>query len=106
MQRCHFCGFEFPDNTRFCGNCGRAPTPLTSLNPASPPIASPPEAYINTIANTSLPLGNQPDEEERRRRSILPVPLPFGTNGPPASGQVPTVQGAPSFGGVPYVQGT
>jgi hypothetical protein len=106
MQRCHFCGFEFPDNTRFCGNCGRAPAPLTSFNPASPPIASPPEAYINTIANTSLPLGNWPDEEERRRRSILPVPLPFGTNGPPAGGQIPMVQGTPSFGGVPYVQGT
>jgi hypothetical protein len=25
MQRCAFCGSEFPDNARFCGQCGRAP---------------------------------------------------------------------------------
>jgi len=106
MQRCHFCGFEFPDNTRFCGNCGRASTSLKAPAAAFPPIASPPEAYLNTIANTSLPQENQPDEEERRRSAILPVPLPFGTESPLAGGQVPMVQGTPSFGGVPYVQGT
>lgn len=105
MQRCHFCGFEFPDNTRFCGNCGRASTLLTAPGPATPPIAFPPEMYMNTIASTSLPQVNQPDEDERRR-AILPIPLPFSTDGPLAGGQVPTVQGAPSLSGVPYVQGT
>src|SRR3989442_10122281 len=106
MQRCHFCGFEFPDNTRFCGNCGQVSSSLRAPDPASPPIASPPEAYLNTIANTSLPQGNQPAEEDRRRRAILPIPLPFGTESPLAGGQVPIVQGVPSFSGVPYVQGT
>ena len=106
MQRCHFCGFEFPDNTRFCGNCGQASTSLAVPDPASRPIASPPEAYMNTISNTPFPQGNRPDDEERRRRAMLPVPLPFGMDGLPAGGQVPMVQGTPSFGGVPYVPGT
>jgi hypothetical protein len=106
MQRCHFCGSEFPDNARFCGNCGQAPTSRMALDTASSSFASPPEAYMNTIANTSLPQGNQPDEEERRRGAILPVPFPFGTDGPLAGGQVPMVQGTPSFSSVPYVQGT
>jgi len=61
---------------------------------------------MNTIANTSFPQVNQPDEEQRRRRAILPVPFPFGSDGSPAGGQVPMIQGAPSFSGVPYVQGT
>jgi hypothetical protein len=106
MQRCLFCGFEFPDNTRFCGNCGQASTSLAAPDPASRPIASPPKVYMNTIANTPFPQGNQPNDEERRRRAILPVPLPFGMDGLPAGGQVPIVQGTPSFGGVPYVPGT
>jgi hypothetical protein len=106
MQRCRFCGFEFPDNARFCANCGQAPTSNTAFNTASSSFASPTEANTNTVPNTSLPQRNQPDEEERRRGAILPVPLPFGTYGSPSGGQVPMVHGAPSYSGVPYVQGT
>ena len=106
MQRCHFCGSEFPDNARFCGTCGRAPTSSTALNTAVPSFASSTEANMNTIANTSFPQSNQPDEEERRRGAIPLVPLPFGTEIFPAGGQVPMVHGAPSFSGVPYVQGS
>ena len=106
MQRCHFCGFEFPDNARFCGNCGQAPISNTAFNTASSSFASPTEANTNIIANTPLPQRNLQDEEERRRGAILPVPLPFGTDGSPSGGQVPMVHGAPSFSGVPYVQGT
>lgn len=36
MQRCHFCGSEFPNNAHFCGTCGRAPTSGTALTPSSP----------------------------------------------------------------------
>lgn len=106
MQRCRFCGFEFPDNARFCANCGQAPTSNTAFNTASSSFASSTEANTNTIANTSLPQRNQPDEEERSRGAFLPVPLPFGMDGSPAVGQVPMVHGAPSFSGVPYVQGS
>ncbi len=106
MQRCHFCGSEFPDNARFCGTCGRAPTSSTALNTAVPSFASSTEANMNTIANTLFPQSNQPDEEERRRGAIPLVPLPFGTEIFPAGGQVPMVHGAPSFSGVPYVQGS
>ena len=104
MQRCHFCGFEFPDNVRFCGNCGQASTSNTAFYTASSSFASLTEANTNTIANTSLLQRNQQDEEERRRGAILPVP--FGMDGSPAGGQVPMVQGTPSFSNVPYVQGS
>jgi hypothetical protein len=109
MQRCHFCGNAFPDNARFCSNCGRAPTSGTALNTAAPSFASSADESVYTIVTTPLPQGNQSDkeeEEERRRRSILPVPFPFGTDGSPAGSQVPMVQGTPSFNGVPYVQGS
>ena len=110
MQRCHFCGSEFPDNARFCGTCGRAPTSSTALNTAVPSFASSPEESISTIATSPLRQGNQSareDEEEKRRRgAILPLPIPFGTEGSLAGGQAPLVQGTPSFNSVPTIQGT
>ncbi len=110
MQRCHFCGSEFPDNARFCEICGRAPTSSTALNTAVPSFASSPEESISTIATSPLRQGNQSareDEEEKRRRgAILPLPIPFGTEGSLAGGQAPLVQGTPSFNSVPTIQGT
>ena len=110
MQRCHFCGSEFPDNDRFCGTCGRAPTSSTALNTAVPSFASYPEESVSTIANSPLRQENQTtweDEEEKRRRgAILPLPIPFGTEGSLAGGQAPLVQGTPSFSSVPTIQGT
>ncbi len=110
MQRCHFCGSEFPDNARFCEICGRAPTSSTVLNTAVPSFASSPEESISTIATSPLRQGNQSareDEEEKRRRgAILPLPIPFGTEGSLAGRQAPLVQGTPSFNSVPTIQGT
>ena len=97
MQRCRFCGYEFPENARFCGNCGRVPTSGTALDTATPSFASSP-----------LQQGNQTaweDEEEKRRRGAI-LPIPFGTEGPLAGGQAPIVQGTPSFNSVPTIQGT
>ena len=31
MQRCQYCGAEFPENSRFCANCGQSPIPLPPL---------------------------------------------------------------------------
>ena len=70
MQRCRFCGFEFPDNARFCGNCGQVPTSNIALNTTSSSFASSTEANMNTIDNMSFPQSNQPDEEERRLKDF------------------------------------
>jgi hypothetical protein len=110
MQRCHFCGSEFPENARFCETCGRAPTSSTALNTAVPSFASSPEESISTIATSPLRQGNQSaredEEEERRRGAFLPLPITFGTEGSLAGGQAPLVQGTPSFNSVPTIQGT
>src|SRR6266566_6693223 len=110
MQRCHFCGSEFPDNARFCEICGRTTTSSTALNTAVPSFASSPEESISTIATSPLRQGNQSareDEEEKRRRgAILSLPIPFGTEGSLAGGQAPLVQGTLSFNSVPTIQGT
>ena len=110
MQRCHFCGYEFPENTRFCGNCGGVPTPGTALGTATPSFASSPDEFASTIATSPLQQGNQTvweDEEEKRRRgAIFPMPIPFGAEGSFAGGQAPMVQGTPSFNSVPTIQGT
>src|SRR5947208_17150640 len=107
MQRCHFCGSEFPENARFCETCGRAPTPSTALNTAVPSFAFSPEESVYTIATSPLRQGNQSaseEEEERRRGAILPLPIPFGAEGSLAGGQAPMVQGTPSFNSIPTIQ--
>ena len=110
MQRCHFCGYVFPENARFCGNCGRAPTSGTALDTASPTFASSPDEFASTIATSPFQQGYQTawedEEEQRRRGAIPPLPIPFWTEGYSAAGQAPTVQGTPSFNSVPTIQGT
>ncbi|MGZ6281505.1 MAG: zinc-ribbon domain-containing protein [Ktedonobacteraceae bacterium] len=110
MQRCQHCGYEFPENARFCGNCGRVPTSGTALDTASPSFASSPDEFASTIATSPWQQGNQTtweDEvEQRRRGAILPLPIPFGAEGSSAAGQAPMVQGTPSFNSVPTIQGT
>ena len=110
MQRCQYCGYEFPENARFCGNCGRVPTSGTALDTASPSFASSPDEFASTIATSPLQQGYQTtwedEEEQRRRGAILPLPIPFGTEGSSAAGQAPMVQGTPSFNSVPTIQGT
>ena len=109
MQRCHFCGSEFPDNARFCGTCGRAPTSSTDFNTDVPSFASSEES-VSTIFTSPLQQGNQSareDEAEKRRLGVFfPPPIPFGTEGFLAGGQAPMVQGTPSVSSVPTVQGT
>jgi hypothetical protein len=110
MQRCHFCGYVFPENARFCGNCGRAPTSGTALDTASPTFASSPDEFASTIATSPFQQGYQTawedEEEQRRRGAIPPLPIPFWTEGYSAAGQAPMVQGTPSFNSVPTIQGT
>ena len=110
MQRCHFCGYVFPENARFCGNCGRAPTSGTALDTASPTFASSPDEFGSTIATSPFQQGYQTawedEEEQRRRGAIPPLPIPFWTEGYSAVGQAPMVQGTPSFNSVPTIQGT
>ena len=110
MQRCQYCGYEFPENARFCGNCGRVPTSGATLDTASPTFASSPDEFASTIATSPIQQGYQTawedEEEQRRRGAILPLPIPFGTEGYSAAGQAPMVQGTPSFNSVPTVQGT
>lgn len=101
MQHCQYCGSDFPDDARFCGQCGRTPAldsalARTSTPPVSLPFVPPPQA-------------DQPeaeDEEERRRAAILPLPIPPLPNGSQVGGQVPQVAGTLSFSGVPTIQGT
>ena len=103
MQRCQFCGFEFPENARFCGNCGRAPVLNAPFSDAPSPANFAPQAFMPP------PVGNQPDaedEEEWRDGAILPIPVPPLPGASFAGGQVPQVAGAPSFSGVPGVAGT
>jgi len=110
MQRCHFCGYEFPENARFCGNCGRVPTSGTALDGASPSFASSPDEFASTVATSYFQQGYQTaredEEEQRRRAAILPPPFPFGTEGSSTAGQAPMIQGTPSFNSVPSIQGT
>lgn len=108
MQRCHFCEYVFPENARFCGNCGRVPNSGMALDTASPSFASSPDEFASTIATSPLQQGYPTawEEEQRRRGAILPLPIPFGTEDPFAGGQAPLVQGTPSFNSVPTIQGT
>jgi len=110
MQRCQFCGYELHDNTRFCGNCGRAPVFGAALDTATPSFATSPEESASTIATSPLQQGyqipNEDEEEKRRRGAIFPIPVPLGTEGSLPGGQAPMVPGTPSFYSVPTIQGT
>jgi streptogramin lyase len=96
MQRCAFCGSEFPDNARFCGQCGRAP--VATLDAPT---------TLSSAQARPVPKKEAEEEEERRRRAFL-LDLPFSPGGgsQPVAGQVPVVQGTPQMSGVPVVQGT
>jgi streptogramin lyase len=96
MQPCAFCGSVFPDNARFCGQCGRAPVATLDA----------PTALSRGQARP-VPKKEVEEEEERQRRAFL-LDLSFspGGGGQPGVGHVPMVQGTPQMSGVPTVQGT
>jgi hypothetical protein len=96
MQLCAFCGSVFPDNARFCGQCGRAP--VATLDAPT---------TLSSAQARPVPKKEAEEEEERRRRAFL-LDLPFSPGGgsQPGAGHVPVVQGTPQMSGVPVVQGT
>src|SRR5712692_112486 len=96
MQRCAFCGSEFPDDTRFCGRCGRAPHATLDA-----------PTTLSSGQGHPVPKKEAEEEEERRLRAFL-LDLSFapGGGGQPGVGHVPMVQGTPQMSGAPMVQGT
>jgi hypothetical protein len=131
MYHCVFCGAEIPEDARFCGNCGRTPisspdgqtrigsfhrvglepvpadTPAPGNQPGSPP--SPHWEYgqpQEDDGQSTVPLGDDNDEEQRRRAAMLGMGLLLGAEALPASGNAPMVLGTPQIGGVPSVSNT
>ena len=96
MQHCEFCGSEFPEDTRFCGRCGRAPRATLDA-----------PTTLSSGQARPVPKKEAEEEEERRHRALL-LDLSFspGGGGQPSVGHVPVVQGTPQMSGVPMVQGT
>lgn len=98
MENCPFCGTELPLDARFCGHCGRMQHATPAIN--------------KTVIDQQTQFSQKPDEEdedERRRRAILPdFALPIGPMGvgQPSTASVPLVQGTPQASSVPLVQGT
>jgi hypothetical protein len=110
MEQCEFCGSLLPPNARFCGHCGRTPSRATGgttdLRDAPTRGGKPQHEAIASSAPPGAVPGNEGEQEEWRRRTLLPDgPLPIfpGGSGQPSAGVVPMVQGAPQFGGVPMV---
>src|SRR5712692_10038746 len=93
MIQCAFCQSEVPDNSRFCGRCGR------TIKIADQRA----EEQVRTLSHPgfdSLPTVGGFSELAMR---FLPSP---GMPGSASPGNVPAVQGTPQVGGVPSVQGT
>ena len=96
MKRCTFCGSEFPDDTRYCGQCSR--TPCATLDT--------PTTLSNAKAQPVLKKETEEEEELQRRAFLLDLSFSPGGVGQPGSGHVPIVSGTPQMSGVPVVQGT
>jgi hypothetical protein len=96
MQRCAFCGSEFPDDARFCGRCGRVPgatldAPTTLSSGQARPV----------------PKKETEEEKERRRRAFLLDLLIFpGGGGPTRRRTGAGGAGTPQVSSVPMAQGT
>ena len=131
MYHCVFCGAEIPEDARFCGNCGRTPisspdgqtrigsfhrvglepVPANTAAPGNQP-GSPPSTHWEyeqpreVDGQSTIPLGNDNDEEQRRRAAMLGMGLLLGAEALPASGNAPMVLGTPQIGGVPSVSNT
>ncbi len=69
MQRCAFCGSEFPDHARFCGQCGRAP--VATLDAPT---------TLSSAQARPVPKKAAEEEEERQRRAFL-LDLSFSPGG-------------------------
>src|SRR5229473_4498924 len=131
MFHCVFCGAEIPEDARFCGNCGRTPisspdgqtrigsfhrvglepVPANTAAPGNQP-GSPPSPHWEygqpqeDDGQSTIPLGDDNDEEQRRRAAMLGMGMLLGAEALPASGNAPMVQGTPQIGGVPSVSNT
>ena len=129
MYHCMFCGAEIPEDARFCGNCGRTPIPSPDgqtrigsfhrvglepvpTNSAAPAPGSPTSPHWEyeqpqeDDGQSTIPLGDDNEEEQRRRAAMLGMGLLLGAEALPASGNAPMVLGTPQIGGVPSVSNT
>ena len=113
MQKCTFCGLELPLNSRFCGRCGHIQDTMTAISGATIWSNTPPAPAWPPFSGEQWPQSSQypdkEDQEEQRRRAMLPdIPfpgVPMGS-GQPIAPTVPSVQGTPQVSGAPMVQGT
>jgi hypothetical protein len=130
MQQCEFCGTILPDETTFCGKCGRVPSriahQLTQIGDAStvllenvvdenaptmllsqnPPLSTnSPSGSLHPI--TLVPIDDEDDEELRRRAALLGFGVPLlgaATMQPP--GQIPVMSGTPHMASIPTLPNT
>ncbi len=74
MQHCEFCGSEFPEDTRFCGRCGRAPRATLDA-----------PTTLSSGQARPVPKKEAEEEEERRHRALL-LDLSFSPGGAGSAG--------------------
>src|SRR5437870_1556853 len=130
MQQCSYCGAELPENSRFCGKCGRVQDALATDAAATRSNTPQPQSWApegGTLPATWPPSSNYPaqgsapawspnaqapetpppppvaENEDERRRGIPPWPPLYGAA---LGGDALLGSGQASPPGAPVVQGT
>lgn len=113
MRKCRYCGTDLPENSRFCGKCGRDQDALATdaATRSTTPPPSPSRTFEGgTIPATWPPYSTNPPQGSATAWSPLydaalggDVMLSSGQASPPGA---PFVQGTPQIGGVPTVVGS